>query len=115
MPPGTLALPSEPIAWWIGRDEPMLARGLAGCQAVPLDRPLQTWRCFGPDGQAHQDRIRDIDDEGPDAGVPLLLPLIAGGSRLDGPEFSIDWPPSVLSTIEPAPPVHWDVPNELAP
>lgn len=115
MPPGTLALPSEPIAWWIGRDEPMLARGLAGCQAVPLDRPLQTWRCFGPDGQAHQDRIRDIDDEGPYAGVPLLLPLIAGGSRLDAPELSTDWPPSVLSTIEPAPPVHWDVPNELAP
>jgi hypothetical protein len=114
MPPGTLALPSEPIAWWIGRDEPILARGIAGCQAVPLDHPLQVWRCFGPDGQAHQDRIRDINDEGPEGGIPLLLPLIAGGSRLDALELPQDWPPSIVSAIQPPPLVHWDVPHDLA-
>jgi hypothetical protein len=113
MLPGTLALPGEPIAWWVGRDEPMLARGVAGCRAVPLDRPLQVWRCLDPSGRAREDRVRDVDDEGPIDGIPMLLPLVAGGSHLEVPALPPDWPLNDAKTVQPPPPVHWDAPREL--
>ncbi|HCA38394.1 MAG TPA: hypothetical protein DEO92_01795 [Phycisphaerales bacterium] len=112
MLPGTLALPGEPIAWWTGRDEPMLARGVAGCQAIPLDVTLQVWRHFDTSGRACEDRVRHTDDDGPSSAIPMLLPLVAGGEHLEVPELPPGWPPKDAGTIEPPPPVHWDAPRE---
>ena len=112
MLPGTLALPGEPIAWWVGRDEPMLARGLAGCRAVPLDMTLQVWRAFDADGRAVEDRVQHTDDDGPPNALPMLLPLVAGGDQLNPPDLPPDWPLNNAQAIEPPPPVSWDAPRE---
>ena len=112
MRPGTLALPGEPVAWWVGRDEPMLARGVLGCQAVPLDRPLQVWRCLDSTGHACEDRVRDSDDDDPNEGIPMLVPLLVGGSHMVVPELPPNWPLNDSRTIQPPPPVHWDAPRE---
>jgi len=109
MLPGTLAVPGSPIAWWTGRHEPMLERGIAGCQARPIDCGLQIWRRFGSDGIALEDRIRDVNDEPPDGGVPLLVPLIAGGQRLDRPSPDA-WLPANPKSMPPhLPPLRWDI------
>ncbi len=112
MLPGTLALPGEPIAWWLGRDEPMLARGVAGCRAAPLDDAVQVWRVFD-DGAASEDRVRIADDDGPAGGVPLIVPRLLNGTRLDIPEPGGDWPPARPETLGGTlPPVRWDAPRE---
>jgi len=109
MLPKTLALPGEPIAWWLGRDEPMLARGIAGCRATPLDQALQVWRAFDDTGHAIEDRIRDVGDDGPPGAVPLIVPRLLDGSRLEVPMLGDEWPPMDAKTLEPtAPPVRWD-------
>jgi hypothetical protein len=112
MLPGTLALPGEPIAWWVGRDEPMLERGIAGCQAVPLERPLQVWRHLDSDGRASKDRVRHTDEDGPRDAIPMLLPLVAGGDFLQPPDLPSDWPLNDARTIELCPPVCWDAPRD---
>ena len=110
MLPNTLALPGEPIAWWLGRDEPMLARGIAGCRATPLDQALQVWRAFDETGRAIEDRVRDVSDDGPLGAVPLIVPRLLDGCRLEVPTLSDAWPPMDEKTLEPtAPPVRWDV------
>ena len=113
MLPKTLALPGEPIAWWLGRDEPMLARGIAGCRATPLDQALQVWRAFDETGHAIEDRVRDVNDDGPPGAVPLIVPRLLDGCRLEVPTVSHTWPPMDMETLEPtAPPVRWDVPRD---
>ena len=113
MLPGTLALPGEPVAWWVGRNEPMLGCGVAGCQAVPLDEPLQVWRKFDQQGGAIEDRVRSVNDDGPAGGLPLLVPRVAGGECLPAPDVPSDWPPANPDSLPRATPVHWDVEGDL--
>ncbi len=113
MLPGTLALPGEPIAWWLGRDEPMLARGVGGCRAAPLDDAVQVWRVFSDNGGAVEDRVQIADQDGPAGGIPLIVPHLLGGNRLDVPEPGADWPPSIAATLgDTLPPVRWDAPRQ---
>jgi hypothetical protein len=108
MLPGTLAVIGSPIAWWTGRHEPMLERGLVGCQARPCDRGLQVWRRFDSDGMAIEDRLRDVNDEPLEGGVPLLVPLLAGGHRLERP--SVDgWLPADPAAMPEPPPLRLDI------
>ena len=109
MPPGTLALPGTPVAWWQGRDEPMLAQGIAGCRAIPLLDGLQVWRSFDPAGRVAEDRVRSVSDEGPETAVPLLAPRLVDSQRLELPPLPETWPPSDQATMgHPLPPVRWD-------
>lgn len=110
MLPGTLALPGEPVAWWTGREEPMLGRGICGCRPVPLDRPLQVWRRFITAGDALEDVVCDIDDELAGGAMPLLVPRLAGGQRLDAPVIDEHWPPANVDVIDASIPVRWTVP-----
>jgi hypothetical protein len=113
MLPGTLAIPGEPIAWWLGRDEPMLARGVAGCRAIPLDQALQVWRVFDAEGRGVEDRVRDAGDDGPEDAMPLIVPRLVDGNRLDVPTPANNWPPMDITTMEPTlPPVRWDAPRD---
>lgn len=108
MLPGTLALPGEPIAWWTGRHEPVLARGLAGCQAMPLDGPLQVWRIFDASGLALEDRVCDLAADEPKGGVPLLVASLVDGQRLDAPAIDQHYPPANPATLpEALVPVRW--------
>jgi len=110
MPPGTLALPGTPLAWWTGRHEPMLAMGIAGCRAVPTEEATQVWRVFGADHKASEDRVRSINDEGPADAMPLLIPRVAGGQRLATINLPEDWPPGNEQLLpEGLPPVRWDI------
>ncbi len=109
MLPGTLAVPGSPIAWWTGRHEPMLERGIAGCQARPLDCGLQVWRRFDSGGIALEDRIRDVNDEPPDGGVPLLVPLVVGGQRLNRPACDGWLPADPASISDTLPLLRWDI------
>jgi len=109
MAPGTLAVPGTPVAWWQGRDEPMLARGVGGCRAVPLLTPLQVWRAYADDGLMVEDRVRCVDDEAPEGAMPLLVPLLVGGSRLEPIVYPDGWPPRDEATLGGGlPPVRWD-------
>jgi hypothetical protein len=112
MLPGTLALPGEPVAWWLGRDEPMLARGVAGCRAMPLDEAVQVWRVFDQAGAATADVVRCADDDGPDGGVPLIVPRLLDARRLEVPQPDAGWPPFAAETLgSELPPVRWDAPR----
>ena len=113
MLPGTLAAPGAPIAWWSGREEPALARGVAGCRALPRLSALQVWRVFDNQGRAVEDRVHRIDGEEVPFAIPLLVPRLAGGHRLQPPSIDQAYPPADSGTIDGSViPVRWEVPDE---
>lgn len=84
MPPGTIAMPGEPVAWWCGRKAPATPDGL------PLLRrharaPRQVYRALDERGLFTTDTVVDLagaDEGGLLAGLPLLTPLLLDGARV---------------------------------
>ena len=107
MPPGTIAMPGEPICWWCGREAPVVVMDeaevvRAGCMAQtprPLGSegdsasaaptllhrrnlpPLQVYRELDERGRFTKDTIAPItDDLLP--GLPLLVPILLDGATI---------------------------------
>ena len=79
MPPGSIAMPGEPIAWWCGRpapafDHPRVVRRAAA-------EPVQVYRELDERGRFVADRIASIEDDVA-AGLPMLTPLLLEGTRI---------------------------------
>lgn len=79
MPPGSLAMPGEPVAWWCGRaapacDEPRLVRRVAAM-------PRQVYRSLDDRGRFVEDLVTPIEDA-VEAGLPMLVPILADGARV---------------------------------
>lgn len=79
MPPGSIAMPGEPVAWWCGRaapeaGDPRLVRRLA-------DAPIQVYRELDERGRFVRDRIASIELD-VEAGLPMLTPLLLEGIRI---------------------------------
>jgi len=77
MPPGSIAMPGEPVAWWCGRaapksEDPRLARRAA-------DAPLQVYRELDERGRFVRDRVAPIEDDVA-PGLPMLTPLLLEGN-----------------------------------
>jgi hypothetical protein len=81
MPPGTIALPGEPISWWTERERPTApAEALAGCIVRRAEAgPLQVYREVDPHGRFVRDVVAPLEGELP-AGLPLLVALSIDGS-----------------------------------
>lgn len=110
MLPGTLALPGSPIAWWTGRHEPMLEQGIAGCRAMATTHATQVWRVFNDCGEMVEDRIRIVSDQGPEGGIPLLVPHVVDGAHLELPTLPAQWPPCDRQrTSDGGVPLRWDI------
>jgi len=79
MPPGSIAMPGEPVAWWCGRaapvtNDPRLARREATA-------PLQVYRSLDERGRFESDLLASIEDDiAP--GLPMLTPLLLDGHRI---------------------------------
>ena len=89
--PGTVLLPGTPLAWWQGRNEPMLGHWVGGVLARPRISGVQVWRRRDDQGGWARDEVREANDDGPDDGVPLLVPRVVQGARLQVPEMAPDW------------------------
>jgi hypothetical protein len=79
MPPGSIAMPGEPVAWWCGRaapeaGDPRLVRRMA-------DAPIQVYRELDERGRFVRDRIASIELD-VEAGLPMLTPLLLEGIRI---------------------------------
>ena len=79
MPPGSIAMPGEPVAWWCGRPAP-------GAMHAALERriarePRQVYRELDERGRFVRDRVRSIEDD-VCAGLPMLTPLLLDGNRI---------------------------------
>lgn len=90
MPPGSLAMPSEPIAWWTGRLAPTIRTDVgtpstAGVIATlarrPLAEPLQVYRGLDDRGRFTHDTLAPITEELL-PGLPMLVPLLIDGVRV---------------------------------
>lgn len=79
MPPGSLAMPGEPVAWWCGRAAPSIAHPLLVRQ--PASAPRQVYRELDERGRFVADRLRSIEDD-VCAGLPMLTPLLLDGNRI---------------------------------
>jgi len=80
MPPGSIAMPGQPVCWWCGRDaptasaEPHLARRA-------LDAPLQVYRGLDERGRFTEDVVAPISDDVL-PGLPMLVPLLLDGTPI---------------------------------
>ena len=79
MPPGSIAMPGEPVAWWCGRPAP-------SCGDPRLIRqsnadPLQVYRQLDDRGRFVADRVASIEAD-LDAGLPMLVPILLDGNRI---------------------------------
>ncbi len=87
MQPGTLAMPGEPVAWWIDRDpEPLLA-ALPTCRAEAVPLPRQVYRVITDDGHITEDVMVPISAD-PIPGLPLLVPICHRGEPIG--HFTVD-------------------------
>jgi hypothetical protein len=97
MPPGSIAMPGEPVCWWCGREAPGISRdaaaglagtglagtGLAGTGLALVTRaePLQVYRGLDERGRFTADTLAPITDELL-PGLPMLVPLLLDGVRI---------------------------------
>lgn len=79
MPPGSLAMPGEPVAWWCGRVAPTIVHPRLARQSASA--PRQVYRELDERGRFVADRLRSIEDE-VCAGLPMLTPLLLEGNRI---------------------------------
>lgn len=75
MPPGSLAMPNEPVAWFTER-EPI---AIPGCTARPAKRARQVYRELAPDGRFVRDVVAPLEWDIP-AGLPMLVAISIGGT-----------------------------------
>jgi hypothetical protein len=89
MPPGTIAMPGEPVCWWCGREAPVMIEldttAAETQQTKPpelfLQRnlaPLQVYRELDDRGCFVKDTVAPITDDLL-AGLPLLVPILLDG------------------------------------
>ena len=82
MPPGSLAMPGEPICWWSGRTPPNLPADTADAARIARSRgsaPLQVYRTLDDRGRFVADTLAPISaDVLP--GLPMLVPLLLDGA-----------------------------------
>jgi hypothetical protein len=84
MQPGTIAMPGEPVAWWCGREAPVVPDGPSGAPPLrrrPADGPRQIYRGLDDEGLFTRDAVAALDGELL-AGLPLLTPLLLDGVRI---------------------------------
>jgi hypothetical protein len=89
MPPGTIAMPGEPVCWWCGREAPVMlepAPATAETQRTSPPvlilqqnlAPLQVYRELDDRGRFVKDTVAPITDDLL-AGLPLLVPILLDG------------------------------------
>lgn len=79
MPPGSIAMPGEPVAWWCGRSAPPAAH--PRLEQRPAAEPRQVYRALDDRGRFVSDTVLPID-EGVEPGLPLLVPILVDGTRV---------------------------------
>lgn len=85
MPPGTIAMPGEPVAWWCGREAPALPDGAPPLRRRHARAPRQVYRGLDERGHFTEDTVVDLAGDGEGellAGLPLLTPLLVDGARV---------------------------------
>lgn len=107
MPPGTIAMPGEPICWWCGREAPVVV--VDGAEVHRARRSAQTGRSDGAEGDSvtaaptllHRRNLpplqvyRELDERGRFTkdtiapitddllpGLPLLVPILLDGASI---------------------------------
>ncbi|MEY3141709.1 MAG: hypothetical protein RLY21_202 [Planctomycetota bacterium] len=94
MPPGSLAMPGEPICWWSGRAAPRLLDSAAPAER-PMDEqpasehlvvehnaaPLQVYRGLDERGRFTADTLAPISAEVL-PGLPMLVPILLEGTLI---------------------------------
>ena len=86
MPPGSLAMPGEPICWWSGRAAPRVPEP-SGPDAAPplvLERnaaPIQVYRGLDERGRFTSDTLAPISAEVL-PGLPMLVPILLDGTLI---------------------------------
>lgn len=84
MPPGSLAMPGEPICWWSGRAAPRLLDFAEpdGAARLVIERnaaPIQVYRGLDERGRFTSDTLAPISaDVLP--GLPMLVPILLDGT-----------------------------------
>lgn len=78
MQPGTIAMPGEPVAWWVGRPWPVADGPFDALEPVDTNVPRQVYRQLDESGRIVRDVIAPIWCE-PVPGMPLLVPLLDDG------------------------------------
>lgn len=81
MPPGSIAMPGEPVCWWSGRPAP---RALEPERAFCLEEraaPLQVYRGLDERGRFTHDTLAPITGELL-PGLPMLVPILLDGVRI---------------------------------
>jgi hypothetical protein len=82
MPPGSIAMPGEPICWWSGRSAPDVAQ--LGSDNFRVERnvaPCQVYRGLDERGRFTDDVVAPITGELL-PGLPMLVPLLLDGVRI---------------------------------
>lgn len=79
MPPGSLAMPGEPIAWFTER-EPI---ALPGCAARRAKRATQVYRELDGTGRFVRDLVAPLEGDIP-PGLPMLVALSIDGTPVRG-------------------------------
>ena len=87
MPPGSLAMPGEPICWWSGRGRPSFAgthddRATADrLELVRNAAPVQVYRGLDERGRFTSDTLAPISAEVL-PGLPMLVPILLDGTLI---------------------------------
>jgi hypothetical protein len=87
MPPGSLAMPGEPICWWSGRERPSFAgthddRATADrLELVRNAAPVQVYRGLDERGRFTSDTLAPISAEVL-PGLPMLVPILLDGTLI---------------------------------
>ncbi|MFO0826628.1 MAG: hypothetical protein U0572_00635 [Phycisphaerales bacterium] len=77
MPPGSLAMPREPVAWLVER-APV---AIVGCVARAARGPRQVYRELDESGRFVRDIIAPLDSQ-LRAGLPMILPITLDGTQI---------------------------------
>lgn len=85
MPPGSIAMPGEPVCWWVGRDAPTIPadRGDAAArlELVRGAEALQVYRGLDQRGRFTEDTLMPITED-VRSGLPMLVPLLLEGTPI---------------------------------
>jgi hypothetical protein len=79
MPPGSIAMPGEPVCWWVGRAAPTIpADAAARLELVRDAEALQVYRGLDERGRFTEDTLAPITEDVL-TGLPMLVPLLLDG------------------------------------
>jgi hypothetical protein len=83
MPPGSIAMPGEPICWWSGRPAPRLTDdgGPRDLERRQNFAPIQVYRGLDERGRFTEDTLAPITDELL-PGLPMLVPILLDGTPI---------------------------------